>query len=83
MKLRAYVGTLRASNGTTYVVAIEHEEDKYKSVLDKTQMTPYQFNDRYKAEYEAATWNAFFAREEGPYILDYTPEKYPNETNRH
>lgn len=68
-----YVGDMKTSAGMEYYVSIERKEDLDKPFFERKIMTPHMFKERWKAEYEVATWDAFLNGGEEPDILAYGP----------
>lgn len=62
--LKIYVDEWKTSSGADYFVTFERN--------GKT-ITPYMFKERYKAEYEVASFRHFFFDEPQPDIMDYGP----------
>jgi hypothetical protein len=72
-KWKCYVAKLKASNGVTWVVCIDHPSKV--GMLDGTmEANHYPEGERYQAEYECAEWNHFLNGGEEPDILNYGPE---------
>lgn len=62
--ITCYVGDMKTSAGMRYYVCIERNGNT---------ITPHEFGERYKAEYEVACWDAFFNDKPKPSALDFKP----------
>lgn len=63
--VKCYVGVMQAGGKETYLVCLER---------NGKQITPYEFNERYKAEYEVASFNHLINDGTEPDILAYNKE---------